>query len=315
MAETVWINGQFVERDAAKVSAFDAGIVHAVGLFETMLAAPLAGDEDQTRGRVFRAHKHMERLAESARALGLSEALKPRALQELLEMVVERSGLTGAGAAGSEPPRARVRMSVTGGDLNLLSSTGRGPADPTVMITVQPATRYPAEMFERGVRVVVADTRANPLNMFESHKTLNYWWRLASLQQAAAAGAGEALVLQVTNHVCGGTVSNIFAVHGGALLTPFVRGEEDSGAVPSPVLPGVTRGAIMDIAGDMRVGVSRRMVTISDILDADEVFLTNSSWGVLPVVAVEGKAIGAGTPGQLTRDLRSRYLALVEQEP
>lgn len=312
MPETVWINGTFLTRDEARVSAFDAGLVHAVGLFETMLAAPLAGDEEASLGRVFRLDRHIARLDASARSLGLSDSLKIRALQELVEHVVERSGLLWQ--EGSDAPRARVRLTVTGGDLNLLSTTGRGPADPTVIIAVQPATRYPAEMFDRGVSVRVADARANPLNPFEGHKTLNYWWRLRELQAAAAVHAAEALVLQVTNHVCGGTVSNLFAVRNGALLTPVARGEEEPGAVPSPVLPGVTRGVVLDIAQAMRVGASRRMMSIADVLDADEVFLTNSSWGVLPVTRVEGKAIGGGLPGELTRAIREKWLELVRSE-
>jgi branched-chain amino acid aminotransferase len=312
MPETVWINGRFVTREEARLSAFDSGLVHAVGLFETMLAAPIAGDEDATRGRVFRIHKHMERLDASARLLGLSDSLKIRALQELVEHVVERSELLST--AADEPARARVRLTVTGGDLNMLSNSGRGPADPTVIISVQPATRYPAEMFERGVAVRIADARANPLNPFEGHKTLNYWWRLRELQAAAAQHAAEALVLQVTNHICGGTVSNLFAVRDGALITPIARGEEDAGAVPSPVLPGVTRGAVIDIASALRIGVSQRLITITDVLDADELFLTNSSWGVLPVTRVEGKAIGDGPPGEMTRTIRARWSDLVREE-
>jgi branched-subunit amino acid aminotransferase/4-amino-4-deoxychorismate lyase len=313
MPETVWINGRFLTRDDARVSAFDAGFVHAVGLFETMMAAPLLGDEDATRGRVVGLHQHLARLETSARELGLSDNLKIRPLAEMVEHVVERSGLTGPDQG--EAPRARVRLTVTGGDLNLLSSTARGPADPTVVIAVQPATRYPSDMFERGVRVMIADVKANPLNPFEGHKTLNYWWRLRALQHAAAAGAGETLVLQVTNHVCGGAVSNLFALRDGELLTPLARGEEEVGAVPSPVLPGVTRATILDFAAQMGLRVVKRLLSINDVLDADEVFLTNSSWGVLPVAAVEGKAIGPGTPGLFTRQLRERWLTFIAEEP
>lgn len=315
MPETVWINGKFLAREDARVSAFDAGFLHAVGLFETMLAAPLAGDEDATRGRVFRMSRHMERIERSAKELGLTDALKVRALQELVEHVVERSGLTGEGYG--EHARARVRLTVTGGDLNMLGSTGRGPTDPTMMIVVQPATRYPPEMFERGVRVAVAGFRANPLDPFAAHKTLNYWARLNELQSASARGSAEALVLQVTNILCGGCVSNLFIVKDGALHTPPARGEEEQlGAegLPSPVLPGITRAAIIDGSEELRIGCSRRAVAIADVLDADEVFLTNSSWGVLPVVAVEAKVIADGAPGPVSARLREKWLEMVSTE-
>jgi branched-subunit amino acid aminotransferase/4-amino-4-deoxychorismate lyase len=311
MPDTVWVNGRFVTREEARVSAFDAGVLHGVGLFETMLATPLAGDESATRGRVFRIHRHMERLERSARTLGLTDALKVRALQELVEHVVERSEITKTGPA-------RARLTITGGDLNLLSSTGQGPTDPTVIISVQPATNYPPEMFDRGVRGAIASARANPLGPDEGHKTLNYWWRLRELRAASAKGCAEAIVLQVTNHLCGGTVSNLFIVNGGSLLTPTARGEEErlgGEHLPCPVLPGITREAIIEAASQAAIGCEKRLVTIDDVLDADEVFLTNSSWGVLPVIAVEAKPIGPGKPGPITRRLRERWKEMVSGEP
>lgn len=320
MPETVWINGKFLSRDDARVSAFDAGLVHGVGLFETMLASPIRGDEAATRGRVFRIHHHMERVQASAAMLGLTESLKVRALQELVEHVVERSEITANAYADPQQPalgRARVRLTITGGDLNMLGSTGKGPTDPTVMIVVQPATKYPAEMFEKGVRIVIAGMRTNPLDPFAGHKTLNYWGRLRELQAASSKGAAEALVLQVTNHLSGGAVSNIFAVKNGALHTPLARGEErrlGGEDLPSPVLPGVTRGAVIDIAESLRIGCATRRMEIADVLDADEVFLTNSSWGVLPVVEVEAKSIGEGVVGPLTRRIHERWIELVENE-
>lgn len=301
MPETVWLNGKFVSREEARVSAFDAGFQHSVGLFETMLATGQGG-------RVFHIQRHLERLHRSAQELGLTDSLKVRALAELVEHVVESSELSGP------EKRARVRLTITGGDLNLLSSTGRSGVDPTIMIVVQPATQYPEEMFAKGVTVIVADAKANPLDPFQGHKTLNYWWRLHELQRASTLRAAECIVLQVTNHVCGGAVSNLFAVKNGALLTPIARGEEESGAVPSPVLPGITRSAIIDAAGALRIGCDRRMLSISDVLDADEVFLTNSSWGVLPVIAVEKHTIGAGAPGPITRQLSERWQEMVREE-
>lgn len=312
MGETVWINGKFVARDEARLSAFDSGVLHSVGLFETMLASPIEGDEDGTRGRVFRIHRHMERLERSARTLGLTDGLKVRALQELVEHVVERSQLTAASGA-----TARVRLTVTGGDLNLLSAKSEEPPDPSVIILVQPATRYPAEMFERGVRIAVAGARANPLGPDEGHKTLNYWWRLRELRAASLKGCAEALVLQVTNYLCGGTVSNVFAVRNGTLVTPTARGEEErlgGEDLPSPVLPGITREAVIEAAAGMGVGCAKRAMTIADVLDADEVFLTNSSWGVLPVTAIEAKSIGNGGVGELTTRLRQRWLEMVRSE-
>jgi branched-subunit amino acid aminotransferase/4-amino-4-deoxychorismate lyase len=159
---------------------------------------------------------------------------------------------------------------------------------------------------------VIADAKANPLDPTAGHKTLNYWWRLRELQTAAGRGAGEAIVLQVSNHVCGGCVSNLFAVKDGTLVTPIARGEEQEiggkGAIPSPVLPGITRALVLKEAKKMGLTVERRMMGIGDVLDADEVFLTNSSWGVLPVTAVEAEPVGSGEVGEVCRSLRERIV-------
>lgn len=292
--EKVWINGRLVERDEARVSAFDAGLLHGVGLFETMHATPSG---------VFRLDDHLARLSRSATDLGLTQTLNTSSLAEAVRDAVAGSDVVGSGA------RARVRLTLTGGDLNLLERDAASQTTPTILISVTPATRYPEEMFSRGIGLLVAGVKANPLNAHEGHKSLAYWWRLRALQEAAQKRMGEALILQVTNHVCGGAVSNVFAVRDGALITPMARGEEESGAMPSPVLPGVTRRVVIELAQRVGVGCDQRLMDISDILDADEVFLTNSSWGVLPVVGVEATPIGDGKPGALTSRLRDMWLA------
>jgi branched-chain amino acid aminotransferase len=353
---TVFLNGRFVSRDEAMVSAFDAGFQHGVGLFETMMGvvaarrghgqattqdtsqAPSKEEEVVARVRVVHLREHMLRLAASAKTLGLSDELRVVALEEVVERTVARASME-----MPDQERFRVRLTITGGDLNMLGRSGQRAQQPTVMVVAQPATVYPREMFERGAPVTIADLKVNPLNPFEGHKTLNYWPRLRELQVAAGKGASEALVLGVTNHVAGGCVSNLFVVKQGVLMTPWAQGEEEgtqddqggaqaiasamgedvhpaggpaAGArrgvtLPSPVLPGITRRWVMEWAEDALLDVERRMVTISDVLDADEVFLTNSSWGVLPVVRVEGAMIGEGAVGEVGRRLVVDWEALV----
>ncbi|MBK7403333.1 MAG: aminotransferase class IV family protein [Phycisphaerales bacterium] len=318
---TVFLNGSFVEQSEARLSAFDSSVQHGVGLFETMLGGTTGLDETW----VYRLDEHLERLAASARELGLAQHLRVQGLYDAVMETVARAG----------HPRTRVRLTITGGELQLLrAATGDeadakstdGAAAATLLIVAQPATEYPPAMFERGVMVGIADARANPLNPFEGHKTLNYWWRLRELQAAAAKGGAEAIVLQVSNHLCGGCVSNVFLVKDGALSTPIARGEEQGGtpdggeaatirgALPSPVLPGITRAAVMELAEMRSLSVERRMLSIDDLLGADEVFLTNSSWGVLPVVAVEAHPIGKGRPGEMTRALRAAWMRSIEGE-
>ncbi|HZW06727.1 MAG TPA: aminotransferase class IV [Phycisphaerales bacterium] len=301
-----FINGAFVDLGAATVPALDAGFQHAVGLFETMLGGVRDG-----KPWVVALDEHTERLAASAAALDLSPDLRAAALADAVLATVERSGLA----------RARVKLTVTGGDLNLLARGGAEAkrVDPTILITTQPATVYPEAMLRAGVAAAVADARANNFDPTQGHKTLAYWWRLRELQGAGRKGAAEALVFDATNHLAGGCVSNAFVVKDGVVYTPIARGEEGFGPagptgeaeemraagrhLPSPVLPGVTRAWVIDQLGLKGARVERRMVTIDDVLGADELFLTNSSWGVLPVVQLEARAIGQRTPGPVTAGL------------
>ena len=293
--QTVFLNGEFIARNDARVSAFDAGLQHGVGLFETMLAVRTASDAD-----IIGLDAHIDRLIDSARTLRLSEDLKSVGLAEAARQTFEKSGYD----------RARIRLTITGGDLNLLESKGESNIRPTILCVAQPATAYPNEMFDNGVLATISDARANPFEPTAGHKSLDYWWRLRELQLAAAKGAGEAIVLQVSNHVCGGCVSNILAVHGEVVMTPIARGEEKQGGVPSPVLPGVTRASVLGWAEEMGLEVSRQMMTVDDLLDADELMLTNSSWGVLPVTRLEGATIKDGKPGGVTRNLIGRWREL-----
>lgn len=301
----IYLNGKFHDDPGAPtLSAFDAGVQHGIGVFETMLAVGPA--EPGGPPRIHRLAEHLLTLETSVRSLGLAREFNAEPLAELLFECLRRFDLREPGS------RARVRLTLTGGDLNLLRPAPQSsptPHQPTLMIVVQPPTPYPDEMYAKGVRVCISDLRLNPLDPFESHKTLNYWRRLTALQGAAAKGAAEAVALQVSNHLAGGCVSNLFVIRAGELLTPIARGDEPHGALPSPVRPGVTRRAVLELAREQSIPCTTRMLTIGDLLDADEAFLTNSSWGVLPVAHVESKTIGAGKPGPVTRGLRASWLA------
>jgi len=292
----VYVNGRFVESDQAALSIHDAAVQHAVGLFETMQAFD---------GKVYRLDAHLQRLVESAAELGLSRRLRAGGLAELVAATLAENALD----------EARIRLTITGGDLSLLAAA-RGDDDrqkpahqPGVICVATPPTEYPPDYFEQGIPATIADAKANPFDPLAGHKTIHYWSRLATLVRASAVGAGETLWLSaVSNHLVGGAVSNAFIVRDGQLLTPIARGEESTGALPSATLPGITRQAVIELAGEAGIAVHRKMIAIDEVLDADELFLTNSSWQVLPVVRVENKAIGAGRPGELTRRIRQMVL-------
>lgn len=288
----VWINGDFYDRDQAKASVFDAGFQHGVGLFETM----------QARGKhVFRLDDHLRRLHDSARELGLTERLQEQPLAEAVQRTVEENAF----------PKTRIRLTLTGGDLNLLTKDGVSQVDPTILIVAQPSTPYPEDYFHNGVTVVVSDGRLNPLDPTSGHKTLDYWKNIRALQQAGTRGASESLWFSVTNHLACGSVSNIFLVRDGVLLTPLARGEEPEGGLPSPVLPGIVRRTVIEAAESLGLSVKKEMLTIDDVHTADEIFLTNSGWNVLPVVQVEQHLVSSG-PGATTKMVMQAVNVLVE---
>ncbi len=296
----VWLNGKFIDRDAASVSIFDAGFQHGVGLHETMLAR---------NGQTYRVDQHLHRLANSARTLQLSERLRVEPRAAAIHLTLQRNILT----------EARVSLNITGGNLNALQTERKPVVDPTIAIAAQPPTRYPHHFFERGVIATIADGRLSPFDPMGGHKTLHYWPRISALQAAAAKRAGESLWFTVSNDLVGGCVSNILGVTDGALRTPAARREEERCAdgqvvLPSPVLPGITRAAILELADSIDVSVTMKTLDMNDVLTADEVFLTNSSWGVLPVVGVEREKISEGTVGPITRQLRESWLTLVDAE-
>jgi len=306
--DTVKFVGTMNNKDnEAKIGVFDAALQHGVGLFETMIAK---------NGSVFSAEQHMDRLATSASVLRLTEKLQTEPLVEALQLTLDENN----------QEAARLRLTITGGDLNLLQQNGGGGGDPTIVIQTQPPTEYPDAFFENGVAVSLASGRINPYEFGAGHKTLNYWSKLLNLQLAAMQQCGEALWLTPSACVTGGCVSNVFIVRNGTLFTPIARSEEDENDEPSAVLPGITRNIAIELADELGVGTSKEVIMLDDVLNSDEAFLTNSSWGILPVVGIRAETreenendtheqhIGDGNVGKLTKQLIASYNKRVDEE-
>lgn len=291
----VFLNGKMLPPDQALLPADDAGLQHAVGLFETMSAY---------HGRIFRLSQHLERLRQSATQLGLSRDMDIDALTQAVQITLDHNQID----------QARIRLTVTAGSMSMLAGGGSGGAAGTILIQPTEPTQYDPKYFEEGVTVLVAQPGANPFDPLAGHKTLNYWGRLRTLRQAASAGAGEAIWMNITNHLAGGAISNLFLVKDGELLTPIARGEEIDKSLPAPVLPGITRAAVIELAEAKGITVHKRMLSIEDLVEADEAFLTNSSWHVLPISKVEKSELGNGKAGEMTTLLREALLALIEDE-
>lgn len=269
----LYLNGRLVRRDDAAISAFGPPMAHPTGpsdghaLIETFRSR---------EGRVFRLARHYERLCAGALVLGLTIPLTLSALESAVSRVLTRN----------EARDARLRLTVSA-----------GPS--TVILTADPLTDYPPELYERGMHATIADVRRNetsPLSRVKCAAGLHDG--VLARQRAREAGFGEAIMLNSRGVIAEATVSNVFAVAGGRLLTPTI----ESGA-----LPGVTRAAVLDLARESGIEAAETELTLNSLRTADEAFLTNSVMGVMPLTRLEDDPIGHGAVGPLTKRLSQLY--------
>jgi len=283
--EQMYVAGRFVDAEDATVSALDAGLLLGAGLFETLR---IYG------GRPFRLGAHLARLRESGEFLRIFVGESDDRIAEIIDHLVEANAV----------PDARVRITATRGPLAAeLEDDSAPPA--TLIVSAGPMTPYPAQAYERGVTVVVSRLRANETDPTTFHKTTGYMKNLLALRDAHRARATESLLFNTKGRLAEGAISNVFIVKDGWLLTPPVE---------EGLLPGITRAAVLELAAAVGVPAEQRPLSAREVLDADEVFLTNSIMEILPVGRIEKKEISDGRPGPVTRKLAEAYKALVARE-
>jgi branched-chain amino acid aminotransferase len=295
----VWINGEIANEEIAGVSLRDTGLLHAAGVFTTMRAQA---------GRVFRLSQHLRRLRQSCEALFIPLQFDDAKLTDAVAEVLQQNDLRDA----------RMRITATRGMARQDPLHGL-QLEPTVFITAAELEPYPPEFYQRGMTVVVIDEqKLNPYDIQAGHKTLNYFSRLAALRSASQRGAGEGLWFNVHNFLQSGSISNVFLVKNQTLLTPPTPADlQDesiaaaTGYPKSAVLPGITRAAIIELARASDIPVQIKGLTITDLLDADEAFITNSIMQIMPVCRIERRALGEDRPGEITKSLMARYADLV----
>ena len=270
----VFLNGEIIDAADAKVSIFDSGFLYGSGLFETMRA---------TDGKVFRIDDHIERLFASAETLGITIGGDKKYIYDAVYNTLDANQLK----------FARIRLTVTNGPM--------GPDEeskPTVLVTATEFQAYPAEFYNDGVRVVLTDYRQNPADPLCGHKSTCYSARLIALKDAQKKQATEAIWFTTDNKLAEGCVSSVFVIKDGKVLTPPLN---------TPVLDGIARKTVMEIAKDQRIETAEKELFINDLLEADEVFVTNVIMLMLPVTIVEAHTIGDGKPGAITKKLLEKF--------
>ncbi len=280
MSEIVYLNGSLMPRSQASISVMDYGFLYGFGLFETMRAYG---------GQVFRLDSHLSRLARSAEILGLP--LRAQELKGAVRDTIQANKLSEA--------RIRITISIGEGGMVPDPSTCNKP---TVLILVGHYQPYPEQVYQKGFRAVVSSIRRNSQSPLSRLKSANYLESILAKQEARAAGVEEALCLNEKGLLAEASMSNIFLVTDGALRTPG----QDSG-----ILPGITRETILELASQLGINTLEQDIRLDELFHAQEAFLTNSLIEVMPLIEIEGKPVGSGRPGSVTRRLIADYKRMV----
>jgi branched-chain amino acid aminotransferase len=287
--EIIYLNGRLIPRFEAKLSPFDHGFLYGYGLFETMRAY---------NGHVFRLDSHITRLRCSAESIGLTHTI--------LTTEEGKQSLKAACMAtleANELKDARIRLTVSAGEGDMTPDPGTC-SSPTVLITARSLVPLPPEKYETGFKAAVSFLRRNSQSPLSRLKSTCYMENVLARMTAKAAGYDEAIFINEQGYLAEGSTTNVFLVSHGELITPCFE---------SGVLPGITRDAVLEIARTSNIKATERWVELNELIEAEEAFLTNSVLELMPLVSIEGRPIGAGKSGKVTRDLLFAYRKLVDE--
>jgi branched-chain amino acid aminotransferase len=271
----VWIDGELYDKADAKISVYDHGLLYGDGIFEGIRVY---------NGRIFECQAHIDRLFASAKAIRLSIPLSREQVRAAMEETIK----------ANEFRDCYIRLVVTRGVGYLGLNPNKCPT-PTVIVITDTIDMYPKEMYEKGMALITASVIRNHPNALSPRiKSLNYLNNILAKIEAIDAGVPEAIMLNHDGNVAECTADNIYAVRGGMVLTP---GTADG------ILEGITRKVIIELCRKHDIPVFEQSLQRHDLYIADEVFLSGSAAEVVPVTKIDGRVIGTGEPGPVTRKL------------
>lgn len=281
----VWLNGELVPKSQAKVSVFDHAFLYGDGVFEGIRAY---------NGRVFALDEHLDRLYESAKSIWLTIPMTKEEVKEAILKTLKANGLKDA--------YIRVVVSRGEGDLGL---DPRKCSKPNVVIITDKIELFPEEFYERGIEMVTVSVRRNsPQALNPNIKSLNYLNNILAKIEAINAGKPEGLMLTIDGYVAEGTGENIFIVKKGVILTPPAH---------MGILKGITRQVVINLACESGIPVREEVLTLHDVYTADECFITGTAAEIMPVVKLDGRTIGDGVPGPITKALIKKFRQYTQQ--
>ena len=282
MAEKVFLNDKLVDTDKAGISVTDSRFLYGAGLFETMRSCD---------GVVFSLKDHLDRLFFSAGALSINNTYSREYITDAIYEVLKANNLTDA----------RLRLTLTGGPMSESEEERRS----TLLIAASKLQSYPPEYYKNGVLVILSPFRQNTAEPIYGHKTTSYFSRMLALKSAHQKRAAEALWFTVDSRLAEGCISNVFLVKDSILYTP---------PIVTPVLAGVSRKTVFQLALKNSIEFVEKNLYISDLLDADEIFLTNVIMQIMPVCRVENHSVGSGKPGPVTVKLQEEFDEFIKDE-
>lgn len=275
----IYLDGAFYSKEDAKISVFDHGLLYGDGVFEGIRAY---------EGRVFRLTEHIDRLFDSAKAILLTIPHTPAEMEKIVLETCRQSGIRDG----------YIRLVVTRGVGDLGLNPTKCPKA-TVFCIATGISIYPERVYQEGLKVVTAATqRIGPASLSPAIKSLNYLNQVLARIEGNLAGADELIVLNHEGYVAECTADNIFIIKKGRILTP---------PVSAGALGGITRRAVMDLAGGMGTPIEEANLTRYDLWVADEVFLTGTAAEVVPVREIDGRVIGSGSIGPKTREFLQAF--------
>jgi branched-chain amino acid aminotransferase len=279
MALKIWLDGKLVDREEAKITVFDHGLLYGDGVFEGIRVY---------NSRVFELQAHIKRLYESAKAIRLTIALSQSELAGAVEETVKANSITDG----------YVRLVVTRG----VGTLGLNPficKNSCIYIIADTIQLYPEELYEKGMKIISATTvRNHPLAIPPQAKTMNYLNNILAKIEALDNDVPEAIMYNHEGYVAEASGDNVLIVKDGIIYTP----PAEAGA-----LPGITRSIVIKLAREESLQVVEKNLTRFDLYVCDEFFLTGTAAEVIGIVEVDGRMIGDGRPGPITCLLRKKF--------
>lgn len=278
----VFVNGKVVDERRASLPVFDRGFLYGDGLFETMRSY---------NGKVFKLDEHLKRLYDAAKIIKLKTPLSKTGLKNAIYRLLRINRLRDA----------YIRLAVSRGEgrVGLDATTARTA---NIVIITKPFTPYSAELYKKGLSVFISSVRRNENSPLSRIKSINYLNNITARMEAQEKGYNDAILLNNKGNVACGAVSNIFMVRKNTLLTP---------SVTSGILSGVTRIEVIRIARKLSFKIQEKEISRNEIFKMSEAFFTNTLMEIMPVTKVNGKRIGNGKVGNITKELGEYYAASI----